>query len=119
MNQSIQILADFKNCKTQKLFFFDLKILKREAGDIIKKSGFKIVGHCSHKFGDGGVSLVFLVSESHVAIHTWPENNSVNIDIFFCNYTKDNSKKGYNALKMFRDLYKPIKIIKKSIKRFY
>jgi spermidine synthase len=119
MKQGAQILADFKNCKTTKELFLNLKILKKKVGDIIKKSGFKIVRHCSHKFGDGGVSLVFLVSESHVAIHTWPENNSINIDIFFCNYTKDNSKKGEAAFKMLFDLYKPARVIKKSVKRFY
>jgi len=119
MTQGLQILADFKNCNCPTSYFLNLKILKKEAENIIKKSGFKIIKSCSHKFGNGGVSLVFLVSESHVAVHTWPENNSLNIDIFFCNYTKDNSKKGEKAFKMFCDLYKPKKIIKKNIKRYY
>ena len=26
-----------------------------------------------------------MLSESHISMHTWPENNSVCIDIFSCN----------------------------------
>lgn len=113
-------MGDFKNCRADKVYFFDDKVLKKEAEKIIKKSGFEIVDFCSHKFGGGGgISLVFLVSESHVAIHTWPENSSLNLDIFFCNYSKKNEMKARRAFEMFRDLYKPRKVMRKNIKRHY
>jgi len=32
----------------------------------------------------GGVSVIALVSESHVAIHTWPEYGYATIDVYTC-----------------------------------
>ena len=38
-----------------------------------------------HKFGgEGGVTGLVALAESHISIHTWPENNFAAIDIFMC-----------------------------------
>ena len=38
----------------------------------------------SHKFDPHGVTAVALLAESHISIHTWPENNMAVCDIFTC-----------------------------------
>ncbi len=35
-------------------------------------------------FGNGAVTLVLILAESHLAIHTWPEENLIAIDLFSC-----------------------------------
>ena len=37
-----------------------------------------------HRFGNGGVSGVAVLAESHISIHTWPERGYAAIDIFMC-----------------------------------
>lgn len=38
-----------------------------------------------HEFGEGmGVTGVLMLAESHISIHTWPEENYSAIDIFVC-----------------------------------
>ncbi len=37
-----------------------------------------------HRFGNGGVSGVAVLAESHISIHTWPERAYAAIDIFMC-----------------------------------
>lgn len=37
-----------------------------------------------HIFGNKGVTIIGILSMSHVAVHTWPENRIVFIDIFSC-----------------------------------
>lgn len=39
-----------------------------------------------HAFGEGmGVTGVLMLAESHISVHTWPENNNYSaIDIFVC-----------------------------------
>jgi S-adenosylmethionine decarboxylase len=38
-----------------------------------------------HSFGEQqGVTGVLMLAESHISIHTWPENNMAAIDIFIC-----------------------------------
>ena len=50
-----------------------------------KKCGATIIGQNFHKFGgEGGVTGVLLLAESHISIHTWPETDYAAIDIFMC-----------------------------------
>ena len=38
----------------------------------------------SHKFEPQGVTAIALLSESHISIHTWPEERYAAIDCFSC-----------------------------------
>lgn len=53
-----------------------------EAGAEIREVAF-------HKFSPQGVSGVVVISESHLAIHTWPELGYAAVDIFTCGDTVD------------------------------
>jgi S-adenosylmethionine decarboxylase len=44
----------------------------------------KLIALHSHKFSPQGVTAVALLSESHISIHTWPENGIAVCDIFTC-----------------------------------
>lgn len=35
-------------------------------------------------FPNGAVTLMLILAESHLAIHTWPEENLIAIDLFSC-----------------------------------
>ena len=35
-------------------------------------------------FANGAVTLVLILAESHLAIHTWPEEDRIAIDLFSC-----------------------------------
>ena len=35
-------------------------------------------------FPNGAITLVFILAESHLSIHTWPEENLIAIDLFSC-----------------------------------
>ncbi|OHA08520.1 MAG: hypothetical protein A3B37_00265 [Candidatus Sungbacteria bacterium RIFCSPLOWO2_01_FULL_59_16] len=55
----------------------------------------------------GGITGVVIVSESHLTIHTWPERRFVNLDVFFCNYTRDNTRKARAVFAEFKKMYRP------------
>lgn len=38
----------------------------------------------SHKFLPHGVTAIALLAESHISIHTWPENGMAVCDVFTC-----------------------------------
>ena len=38
----------------------------------------------SHKFHPQGVTAVAMLAESHISIHTWPENQMAICDVFTC-----------------------------------
>ena len=46
--------------------------------------GGDVVNDCFHRFLPHGVSGVVVISELHIAIHTWPERRFVAVDAFTC-----------------------------------
>jgi len=47
-------------------------------------SGAEVRECAFHKFSPQGVSGVVIISESHLAIHTWPELGYAAVDVFTC-----------------------------------
>ena len=72
-------IASFKDCKI--IENFALVLLFEDA---IRKSGATILSYNEHIFPSGGMTFVFLLSESHCSVHTYPEHNSLFIDLFTC-----------------------------------
>ncbi len=50
----------------------------------INKCGLNIVKEVNHNFSPKGFTLAFVLSESHIIFHSWPENNYLNIDFMSC-----------------------------------
>lgn len=48
------------------------------------KAGAEIREVIFHKFSPQGISGVVVISESHLAIHTWPELGYAAVDVFTC-----------------------------------
>ena len=50
----------------------------------------------SHKFDPQGVTAVALLAESHISVHTWPENGMAVCDVFTCgDHTNPKSAASY------------------------
>lgn len=82
------------------------KILKlaREAGCTIRK------WHFDKYKPEEGYTLVVTIAESHFAVLTWPEVRFANIDIFVCNYTRDNTNVAVGLEKALKKLFRPKKV---------
>lgn len=123
MKKSLHILADFHGCSGEEKYFTNKFLVRQKTLRLIKRSGFQIVASRFHKFtgidhpDKGGITGVVIVAESHITIHTWPERQFVNVDVFFCNYTRDNTKKARDVFRFFRELYGPKKIRRKEVWR--
>ena len=58
--------------------------LKPRILEAIRIGGGTVVTELFHNFAPHGVSGVVVITESHVAIHTWPEHRYAAVDIFSC-----------------------------------
>ncbi|MBI2639285.1 MAG: adenosylmethionine decarboxylase [Candidatus Sungbacteria bacterium] len=123
MKKSLHILADFHECLGEGKYFINKELVRTKTLRIIRRAGFKIVASRFHKFpvteslGESGITGVVIVSESHITVHTWPERKFVNVDVFFCNYTRDNSRKARDVFKFFDTLYRPQRTRRKEVRR--
>jgi S-adenosylmethionine decarboxylase len=50
---------------------------------------FQVVQTANYQFEPHGVTRVYILSESHVAIHSYPEHQYVSVDIYICNESYD------------------------------
>jgi len=60
--------------------------------EIIKECELTILDVSYHQFKPFGVTVLYLLSESHISIHTWPESNKFALDVYSCKdgYDSDN-----------------------------
>ncbi len=54
---------------------------------------FSIVDRLHYQFTPHGKSIVFVLEESHVAIHSWPERGYIHMDIVTCTAEESSSEK--------------------------
>lgn len=59
--------------------------LKDKFDKILKESGFTILNFCEYIFQPHGYTALWLLGESHFAIHTFPEENKTYIELSSCN----------------------------------
>jgi len=83
-NQALgkQFLAELYKCEPEILNNMDIiAAVLCQAAEI---SGATVIDKKFHKFSPQGISGLVLISESHLAIHTWPEHNFASVDLFTC-----------------------------------
>lgn len=64
--------------------------LKDLMKDFLVKSDYHILNMVEHYFKPQGYTAVWLLAESHLAIHTFPEENKTYIELSSCNNIKYN-----------------------------
>ena len=77
-------LIEAEDCKAEKLR--DLEALRTIFARIISDLGLKTVGEINwHKFdGEGGVTGLAMLTESHLACHTYPEHETATFNLYCC-----------------------------------
>ncbi len=76
------ILAEFFECDPNILN--NINLIEKFMVEAALECGATIVQKCFHLFAPFGVSGVVIISESHLAIHTWPELGYAAVDLFTC-----------------------------------
>ncbi|MBI4120716.1 MAG: S-adenosylmethionine decarboxylase [Parcubacteria group bacterium] len=99
---------DFLECENTEALVQSTIRGKLEA--CIKDSGFTFVGSVFHKFKGGvgeGYSFLAIIGESHVAIHTWPEKQAVEVSLHYCNFSRDNGDKAEKLISLYKEIFRP------------
>ena len=59
--------------------------IKKVVSDMLETSGFTILSFVEYKFLPVGYTALWLLAESHCALHTFPEENKSYIELSSCN----------------------------------
>jgi spermidine synthase len=113
----LHIVANLYRCEGDARYLTDAAALRQFCHDSINRAGLTILGDLFHEFDGGGVTGTVVLAESHLAMHTWPELQSVTLDVYVCNYTQDNSAKARQVVADLMGLYRPEEHIQHDVPR--
>lgn len=76
-------LIEADGCDPAKLR--DESVLRFVFGRVISDLGLKVIDETWHKFdGEGGVTGMAMLTESHLTCHTYPEHNAATFNLYCC-----------------------------------
>ncbi len=88
-----QILFDAKNIESDRLKTAEM--IKPFMDKVVDEL-LNVVGECSHQFKKEnvpyGATLIYLLSESHLSIHTFVDEGKITIDLCTCSSSVENEK---------------------------
>lgn len=112
--QGLQFTADLLDCRGEARLLTDAGALRALCVSAVAEAGLSPVGELFHHFaqgadgsGQGGVTGVVLLAESHLAVHTWPESGGVTIDAYVCHFSGDNSARAERLVSRLIAAFEP------------
>lgn len=99
-------IADLWQC--DKNLLNDKKKIKKILKQAALIAGANPLKYIDYQFNPNGVTAVWILSESHVSIHTYPDHEYAHVDIFTCG-------KHCNPLKGINEIIKNLKSKKNKI----
>ena len=90
------MIIDLKGVCNVKLMN-DVKAIQELIEAICETYHYHILGKNCHCFVPVGITLVYMLSESHISLHTFPERNCIAIDIYTC--------KEMDSLREYEEIY--------------
>lgn len=82
------MICDIKNITNHTLLSTP-DLLTDLLNNICQTYKYTILQKSAHIFQPQGFTAIYLLSESHISIHTYPENNYAAIDIYTCRQYPD------------------------------
>ena len=91
----------------------DAALLKQTMVHCAHEAGATVVDSMIHSYSPAGLSGVVVISESHLAIHTWPGIGYASFDIYTCG-RRDLADE---IAKRLEAAFKPEKVTRKVLER--
>lgn len=120
--QGLHLTADLYDCRCDMPWLLDALALGAACRRAVLAAGLQVVNEVFHSFpateqGPGGVTATLLLAESHLCIHTWPEQRAVTLDVYVCNFGGDHSGKARALLDALLALFLPQRTERHQLQR--
>jgi len=107
------LIIDLFDCASDKILD-DMKAIEKILDECVKITGVTCLGKLSHHFKPSGVTMIYLLEESHISAHSWPGNRYISIDYYTCG-SADPTK----VLDYISEQFKPARLKYRVIERGY
>ena len=113
----LHILAELHACQGDRRLLVDAVALAALCRRACATAGLAVVAEAFHQFPAAGATGALVLAESHLAIHTWPELDSVTLDLYVCNYSQDNRAAAEAAFNALHTEFKPMRTLRRDVSR--
>ena len=91
----------------------DIELIEQALRQCVAAAGATLLHiHLHHFEPNGGVSGIAVLAESHISIHSWPENGYAALDVFMCGNANPDA-----CVPVLRKAFKPKRIAVSEILR--
>jgi S-adenosylmethionine decarboxylase len=120
--QGLHLTADLTQCRCDTAWLTDATRLLDRCVQQVLAAGLQPVNRLAHTFpagdqGPGGVTATVLLAESHLCVHTWPEQAGVTVDVYVCNFGADHSAKAHLLMDALVALFAPGQVLRQALQR--
>ncbi len=120
--QGLHLTADLSHCQCEIAWLTDAARLLDRCVQEVLDAGLQPVNQLAHSFpgteqGPGGVTATVLLAESHLCVHTWPEQMGVTVDVYVCNFGADHSAKAQHLMDALIALFAPRQALRQALRR--
>ena len=118
----LHLTADLRGCRCELAWLTDADRLLAACVQRVRDNGLQAVAQLGHRFpdtpqGPGGVTATVLLAESHLCVHTWPEQNAVTLDGDVGNFGADHSVKAQALMDALLALCDPAEVQRHALQR--
>lgn len=119
----LHLTADLHGCPPDAPAMRDAAALRALCLHEVAAAGLQAVGDLFHPFqpaqpgAPAGVTGVVLLAESHLAVHTWPELRGVTLDVYVCNFGRDNRARAEALLAAMVAAFRPARVERQRLLR--
>ena len=120
--QGLHLTADLHACHCAPQWLTDADRLGQRCVQAVAAADLQAVAQLFHTFpataqGPGGVTATVLLAESHLCVHTWPEQRAVTLDVYVCNFGGDHAAKAHALMATLTRLFEPGHTEQRSLQR--
>ena len=118
----LHLIADLYRCRPAGEILTRRGALEALCVNECRQAGLTPLGAYFYQFEDeagepAGVTGTVVLAESHLAIHTWPETGDVTLDVYVCNFSRDNSDRARQVFARVLALLAPEEIVRHEVVR--
>lgn len=120
--RGLHLTADLHGCRCAPRWLIDAQALGAWCVQAVRDAGLQPVGQLVHRFpdtaqGPGGVTATVLLAESHLCVHTWPEQAAVTLDVYVCNFGADHRGQARALLDALVARFAPEQVLRQALER--
>jgi S-adenosylmethionine decarboxylase len=120
--QGLHLTADLHRCQCEPAWLVDAQHLLGDCLQAVRAAGLQPVNQLVHTFpdtahGPGGITATVLLAESHLCLHTWPEQGAVTLDVYVCNFNGDHCAKAHHLMDALVALFAPQQVHRQELQR--